>query len=182
MEPPERPLSNGLADPREERKWPLPHTGDVLAPSLILQEKPEGGVDRVVERGLVQPTRDGLFLVKRLGLVPRCDLGFDLRDVRPSKERLVAIGANNPAGRVHAVDAVPSGVENLPAALAGRRFLRSACDHSAEIHSGIIDLHAEACQQVRRYIAPGFVVGVVLRGHRRDWLTGIAALRQKTLG
>jgi len=56
-------------------------------------------------------------------------------------------------------------MEYLPAALAGRRFLRPTRNDSTPIDGGIIDLHAEPCQQVRCHIAPGFMSGQVLRSH-----------------
>jgi hypothetical protein len=86
-----------LGDTPEKRQRPLPYARDICAPGLMLQAQPEGSIDRVVECGLVQPARNGPLLVESFGLVPGCDLGFDLRNIRPPKERPVAVGANNPA-------------------------------------------------------------------------------------
>src|SRR5262249_639911 len=55
-------------------------------------EEAERRVDHLVEGGFVQPTRGGLLFVGTLGIVPSGDLGFDLRNVRPSE--VVAVGAN----------------------------------------------------------------------------------------
>jgi hypothetical protein len=99
-------ISDNLVDVPEKRERPLRDAGDVLSPGLMLQIHPEGRVDRVVERGLVQPARGRLFVIERPGVVPRRNLGFDLRNVRPPEERLVAIGTNDLAGRIDAVDAI----------------------------------------------------------------------------
>ena len=66
--------------------------------------------------GQVQPARDKLLFIERLGIVPGCDLGFDFGDVRSSEERFVAIGAKKLVGGVHAVDTIETRVENVPAA------------------------------------------------------------------
>src|SRR5262249_37779411 len=107
--------SNSFAYSPEERQWPLRHSGDFLAPSLLAEVQAWRGVDRALERGFVQPARNRSLLIECLGLVPGSDLGFDLRVVRPPEKCLIAVGANDPAGRVDAVDPVPVGVENLPA-------------------------------------------------------------------
>src|SRR5260370_18963145 len=88
----EQPLvsSNRFAHAPEEWQRPLRHACDVLAPSLMLQIYPEGRVDRVVEGGLVQPPRDGFFLVESPGLVPCRNLGLDRREIGPSEKCLVA--------------------------------------------------------------------------------------------
>src|SRR5262249_15727012 len=80
-----RAMSNRLSHSPEERQRPLRNPADVLAPGKISEAHAERGVDHVVERGLVQPTRDQLLFIERLGIVPGCDLGFDFRDIRPSK-------------------------------------------------------------------------------------------------
>jgi hypothetical protein len=52
----------------------------------------------MVKRGLVQPARDGLFLVERLGVEPSRDLGLDLRTVGPSGICVLAIRAKMVVG------------------------------------------------------------------------------------
>jgi hypothetical protein len=59
----------------------------------------------VLERNLVGAADDGLLFFERLCFVPSGDFDFDFRDVRPAEEGLFAIGADDSAGRVDAVDA-----------------------------------------------------------------------------
>ena len=72
-------MSNGFADAPEERQRSRHDPGYVLAPSLILQKEAERRVDHMVKLLLVEPARDGLFLVERLGVEPGRDLGLDSR-------------------------------------------------------------------------------------------------------
>ena len=66
-------------------------------------------VEHMVERGLVEPARDGLFFVERFRLVPGGDLGFDLWNVRRADNRVLAVGAKPPVGRVEEVYAEVAG-------------------------------------------------------------------------
>jgi hypothetical protein len=76
----------------------------------------ERGVDHLIQRDLVESANGGLLLVERFGVVPGGDLGFDLRDVRPSVRRQIAAGANEPVGRVDAVGAVIRSMVDMPSA------------------------------------------------------------------
>src|SRR5262249_4833711 len=132
--------SNRLGHAPEERQQPGRDPADVLAPGIIPQIHAERRVDRVIERGLVQPPRNKLLFIGRLPVVvPRRDLGFDFRNIRPAEERLVAIGAKQLVGGIETVDAVKGRVENVPAALARRRFLRPARDHRTPVERRIVD-------------------------------------------
>src|SRR5262252_9878650 len=177
-----RATSNRLIHSPEEWQRPLRNPADVLAPGKIPKIHAERNIDHVVERGLVQPTRNELFFIERLGIVPSRDLGFDFRDVRPSKKCFVAIGAKELVGGVHAVDAVKARVENVPAATARWGLLRPPRHHGAPIEGRIVNLDAEAGQQVRGHITPGLVVCKILRCHGDDRLACIIAFRQQTLG
>jgi hypothetical protein len=70
-------VSRRFANAPEKRQRPLHDSGDVLAPSLITQVEAERRIDHMVEGGLVEPARDGLFFVERLCLEP----GRDTNDV-----------------------------------------------------------------------------------------------------
>src|SRR5712671_1862780 len=70
----------------------------------------------------VEPACNRLLLVQARCVEPRCDLGFDLRIIRPTIRALRAVGAKEPAGRVGTVDAKVGINKHLPATLAGRRF------------------------------------------------------------
>src|SRR5215471_12927299 len=99
------PCLRRLADAPEKGQRRLHNAADILAPGMMLQEEPEGGVDRIVEGGLVESANKGLLLVERLGVVPGGNLGFDLRNVRPSVSRQIAAGAKDRQGRVDALGA-----------------------------------------------------------------------------
>src|SRR5262245_6924097 len=177
-----RATSNRLVHSPKERQRPLRNPADVLAPGKIPKIHAERDIDHVVERGLVQPARNKPLLVERPGIVPSRDLGFDFRDIRPSKKCFVAIGAKELVGGVDAVDAVKARVKNVPAAMARRGLLRPPRDHGAPIDSRIVNLDAKAGQQVRGHITPGLVVCKILRRHGGDRLARIIAVCQQTLG
>src|SRR5262249_47862397 len=152
-----RATSNRLVHSPEERQRTLRNPADVLAPGKIPEIHAERDINHVVDRGPVQPTHNELLFIERVGIVPSHDLGFDFRDVRPSKKCFVAIGAKELVGGVDAVDAVKARVENVPAATARWGLLRPPRHHGAPVHSRIVNLDAEAGQQIRGQIAPGLV-------------------------
>src|SRR5262249_25849595 len=177
-----RATSNRLVHSPEERQRALRNPADVLAPGKIPEIHAERDINHVVERGPVQPTRNKLLFIERLGIVPSRDLGFDFRNVGPSEERLVAIGAKELVGGVDAVDAVKARVKNVHPASAGWGFWRPPRHHVAPIEGRIVNLDAETGQQVRGQITPGLVVCKILRCHGDDRLARIIASRQQTLG
>src|SRR5262249_24464831 len=174
--------SNRLGNTPEERQRSLRDPADVLAPGIIPQIHAERRIDRLIERDLVQPPRNKLLFIERLGVVPRRDLGFDLGNIRPAEERLVAVGAKQLVGGIETVDSVKGGVKNVPAALTRRRFLRPARDHRAPVERRSVDVDAESRQQVGGDITPGLVVGKILRRHRDDRFARVTAFRQQALG
>src|SRR5215472_8107250 len=115
--------------------------------------------------------------------VPGVDLGFDLRAGWPAEPRLLAVGADCGIGR--GIDTNRAGVprmEHLPAALAGRRFLRPARGVCTPIDGGKIDIHAKPSQQVSGDFALGFGDWQILCHHTGDRLAGIATLSQQSFG
>src|SRR5215468_2528005 len=104
-----------FAHPPEERQWPLHDAGNVLTPSLMAQPEAERRKDDVVEGGLVDAARGGLFLIGRFGLEPGCNLGFDTRVFWPSEPCVIAAGAEMRVGyRNTTIGACRCGVEQLP--------------------------------------------------------------------
>src|SRR5258707_15756801 len=90
----------------------------------------------------VEAARNRLFLVQARRVVPRRDLGFDLRIIRPTIPNGIAVGAKGATARVGGTLDAPSDTNNhLPAPLAGRRFLLNPRDNGAPVHSGKVDLH-----------------------------------------
>src|SRR5262249_44566139 len=138
-----------LAHAPEERHWPLRDAGNRFPPSLMLYEKSEWRVKDVIDGCLVHPARGGHFLIEGICIKPSHDLGFHLRAVRPSEERPLTIGAIGIASGIGVERAgIPIEV-GLPSALAGRRFLRPASDHTAPVRCDQINLDAEACEEGR---------------------------------
>src|ERR1700736_2008732 len=105
-------VSYGLANTPKEGKRPFHDAGNVLAPSLILQEEAGRRIDHVLKRGLIEPADRGFLLVERLGLEPGRYLRFDLRHVRPAKPSLVAIGAYPALRGIDAISAGKPGMEH----------------------------------------------------------------------
>jgi hypothetical protein len=66
LEPVHGDVSAGPADAPEERQRPLHDAGDVLAPSLMLEEEADRRIDHMVEGDLVQPARANHLLDDRL--------------------------------------------------------------------------------------------------------------------
>src|SRR5262249_16043801 len=89
-----------LADAPEKGGRGWHNAADSLAPGSMPEVHSQRGVDDVVDCQPVEPTYDRLFLVQARCLVPRRDLGFDLRILRPSIRLLVVVGANVLLGRV----------------------------------------------------------------------------------
>src|SRR5262249_6831868 len=96
-------------------------------------------------------------------VVPRRDLGFDLRVIRPTIRLLIAVGAKVSAGRVGRLDAIRRADKYVPAALAGRRLLRPPRENGARVQGSKVDLHAQPLQKVRGDVAKRLVDGIVLR-------------------
>src|SRR5262245_12262476 len=96
--PPRSRFSHGLADSPEEWQWPLGYAGKAAAPSVVAQVPAERRVDHVVEEGLIEPPRGGLFLLERRCDEPVGDLRFHRRAVRPSVHRRGAIGPEESIG------------------------------------------------------------------------------------
>jgi len=122
-------------------------------------------VDDMIDGQPVEPAYNRLLLVQAYRIIPRRDLGFDLRIICPTIRRLIPVGAKQPVGRVGKVNAKIASNTHLPAALTGRRFLRGPRDNGAPVHGGKIDLHVQPLQEVHGDIAPGLVIGSVLRRH-----------------
>src|ERR1700720_4878918 len=74
------------------------------------------------------------------------------------------------------------GMEHLPTALAGRRFLSPPRRGSAPVDGIEIHIHAQALEQVGGDIALRLGYLEILRHQTRDGLTGVTALVEQTLG
>src|SRR3989442_11650891 len=96
----------------------------------------------------VEPAYNRLLLLQARCVIPRRDLGLDLRIIRPTIQRLIAVGAKEDASRVSPVDAKIATNMHVPAALMGRRFLRQPSDNGAEVDGGKVDLHVEPLEKV----------------------------------
>src|SRR5258708_9330115 len=97
----------------------------------------------MVECQPVEPACNRLLLVQACCLIPRRDLGFDLRIIRPTVPVLVAVGPEKAAAWIDGnVDAIRATNNHLPAALAGRRFLRPPRDDGPEVHASEGSIHA----------------------------------------
>ena len=53
----------------------------------------------------VEPARNRLFLVQARCVIPRCDLGFDLRIIGPATPQLIAVGPEEAAARIDGIRA-----------------------------------------------------------------------------
>jgi len=110
--------------------------------------------DRRFERGIRWPAEPGVVAVRA--------------------QRLVALG----------IDAVHPGmhrVKHVPAALAGRRFLRAPPHHGAPVGRDEIDVDAEPAEEIDGDLAHRRVLGLILRRHAHDGLAGVAGLREQAL-
>src|SRR6476646_7417140 len=74
------------------------------------------------------------------------------------------------------------GMEHLPTALAGRRFLRSPRRGSAPVDGVEIHIHAQSLEQVGGDLTLRLGDLEILRHQTRDGLTGVTALVEQTLG
>jgi hypothetical protein len=107
----------------------------------------------------VEAAYNRFLLVQTRGVIPRRNLGFDLRIVCPTIRWLIAVGAKGPVVRFCKVNAKTARNKHLPAALAGRRFLDAPRDNRAPVHGSKVDLHVQPLQKVYGNVAPGFHVG-----------------------
>src|SRR5262249_11354324 len=114
---------------------------------------------------------------------PGGDLGLQLRRIRPAKPRGVAVGAERRIGRwVDAVGTGVPGMEHLPAALAGRRFLGATRADRSPVDRLEVDIHPEALEEIGRDVAERLGDRLVLRHQAGNRRTGIAALTEEPLG
>jgi hypothetical protein len=74
--------------------------------------------------------------------------GLRIADYSPSLPQTIAVGANQGAARVDTIDAINGINMHLPAALAGRRFLRRRCEKGARVYGGEVDILVQPLQKV----------------------------------
>src|SRR5260370_21895552 len=109
----------------------------------------------MVEGQPVEPACNRFLLVQACCLIPRRDLGFDLRIIRPTVPVLVAVGPEEAAAWIDGnVDAIRATNNHLPAALAGRRFLRPPRDARPLAHGSKVVRHAPPVQEGDADLAP----------------------------
>ena len=88
-----------------------------------------------------------------------------------------------PVGRrIRAVGTGTRAVENVPAALGRRIFLRASRAHRGPICGHVIDLHADAPQEIGGHIALGLHDWHIGADQEDDWLALVAGLGQQPLG
>src|SRR6266566_1588629 len=79
--------------PPEKGQRRLHNAADILAPSIMTEMHAEWRVEDMIDGQPVEPAYNRLLLVQARRVIPRCDLGFDLRIIRPTIRHLIAVGA-----------------------------------------------------------------------------------------
>src|SRR5439155_25959578 len=89
----------GLGYVPEERQRAFHDAADILAPRMISQEEAGRCEYDIVERGLVETPRRGLFLLERLRIEPGGHFLLNVRNIRPAEPGGVATGTDRDIDR-----------------------------------------------------------------------------------